>query len=429
MKNPVTCTLVFLLTLFVEVGLEQPRGWIATADAAGNIALEPVVTGLTRPVGITHAGDGSGRLFITIQDGQILLLLYNGVQLLPTPFLDISSLVSCCGEQGLLGLAFHPHYASNGFFYVNYTNTVGDTVIARYTVSANPNVAAPQSARILLTIPQPFSNHNGGQLQFGPDGYLYIGTGDGGSGGDPQNNGQSLGTLLGKILRIDVDRRFPYAIPFDNPFAHKPGARHEIWAFGLRNPWRFSFDRLTGDMFIGDVGQASWEEIDFQKANSRGGENYGWRLMEGKHCFNPSTNCNPGTLTLPILEYDHSLGCAVTGGYRYRGARLPLLFGSYLYGDLCSGLIWNATRTRKGQWITTELLDSPYVISTFGEDEAGELYLAHYTQDATGAIYRFVGSTTLATSVLPSSRSVQVGTPATTFATVLNVGNVAVRTQ
>src|SRR5713101_6611818 len=399
MKNPVACTLVFLLTLFVATGLEPAREWIATANAQGNIALEPVVTGLTRPVGITHAGDGSGRLFITIQDGQILL--YDGVQLLPTPFLDIASLVSCCGEQGLLGLAFHPRYASNGLFYVNYTNTVGDTVIARYVVSANPNVADPQAARILLTIPQPFSNHNGGQLQFGPDGYLYIGTGDGGSGGDPQNNGQNLGTLLGKLLRIDVDKGTPYAIPSDNPFVAmaNPTTRGEIWAFGLRNPWRFSFDRLTGALFIGDVGQGSWEEIDFQPAGSRGGENYGWRLMEGKHCFNPATSCNPGTLALPILEYDHSLGCAVTGGYRYRGARLPQLFGSYLYGDFCSGRIWQATRTNTGRWTTTELRDSPYVISTFGEDEVGELYLAHYTQDATGAIYRFVGSAPLVASL------------------------------
>ncbi len=308
---------------------------------------------------------------------------------------------------------------------MNYTNTVGETVIARYAVSANPNVADPQSAQILLTIPQPFSNHNGGQLQFGPDGYLYIGTGDGGSGGDPQNNGQSLGTLLGKILRIDVDRSSLYAIPPDNPFVRRNGAKREIWAFGLRNPWRFSFDRLTGDMFIGDVGQASWEEIDFQQANSRGGENYGWRLMEGKHCFNPSTNCDPGTLTLPIVEYDHSLGCSVTGGYRYRGARLPQLFGSYLYGDFCSGRIWRAARTSRGRWTTAELLDSPYMISTFGEDEAGELYLAHYTQDATAAIYRFVGGVPLVASLLPSSRSVQVGTPATAFATVLNVGNAA----
>ncbi|MBI3798263.1 MAG: PQQ-dependent sugar dehydrogenase, partial [Deltaproteobacteria bacterium] len=213
---------------------------MATADAADNIALEPVVTGLTRPVGITPAGDGSGRLFIVLQGGQILV--YDGVQLLPRPFLDISSLVLCCGEQGLLGLAFHPHYAKRGAFYVNYINTDGDTVIARYRVSADPNVAKPKSARILLTISQPFSNQNGGQLQFGPDGYLYIGMGDGGSGGDPRDNGQSLGTLLGKILRIDINGinwRGSYAIPTDNPFVNTPGARGEIWAFGLRNPWRF----------------------------------------------------------------------------------------------------------------------------------------------------------------------------------------------
>jgi glucose/arabinose dehydrogenase len=283
MRKPLVCSF-FLVTVLV-VANPKPAPWqMAAAEAQESIALEPVMTGLTRPVGITSAGDGSGRLFIVLQGGQILV--YDGVQLLPTPFLDISSLVSCCGEQGLLGLAFHPRYAKNRFFYLNYTNTAGDTVVARYRASAAPNVAKPKSARILLTIPQPFSNHNGGQLQFGPDGYLYIGTGDGGSGGDPQNNGQNLGTLLGKILRIDVNgvnRRGSYAIPTDNPFVHTPGARGEIWAFGLRNPWRFSFDRLTGAMFIGDVGQGNWEEIDIQSRRNKGGKNYGWRLMEGKH--------------------------------------------------------------------------------------------------------------------------------------------------
>jgi glucose/arabinose dehydrogenase len=392
MRKPLVCILVFLVPLLVVANSQLVPWQMAAADAEESITLEPVVTGLTGPVGITSAGDGSGRLFITLQAGQILV--YDGVQLLPTPFLDISSLVSCCGEQGLLGLAFHPNYARNRFFYVNYTNAAGDTVIARYRASAASNVAKPQSARILLTIPQPFSNHNGGQLQFGPDGYLYIGTGDGGSGGDPQNNGQNLGTLLGKILRIDVNgvnRRGSYAIPADNPFVNTPKARGEIWDFGLRNPWRFSFDRLTGAMFIGDVGQGNWEEIDFQSRRGKGGKNYGWRLMEGKHCFNPATGCNPGSLAQPILEYDHSLGCAVTGGYRYRGTRLPQLFGSYLFGDLCSGLIWKATRTSGHQWVSTILFDSPYTISTFGEDESGELYVAHYAQNAAGAVYRFVG--------------------------------------
>jgi glucose/arabinose dehydrogenase len=230
-------------------------------------------------------------------------------------------------------VAFHPNYVGNGFFYVSYTDAAGDSVIARYSVSADPNRADLASGVILLTITQPFSNHNGGQLQFGPDGYLYISIGDGGSGGDPQNNGQNLGNLLGKILRIDVASGFPFAVPADNPFVGVGGAREEIWSYGLRNPWRFSFDRLTGDLFIGDVGQSSWEEVDFQPAGSAGGENYGWRLMEGSSCFNPSTDCNNGTLTLPIREYDHTVGCSVTGGYRYRGSANFDLEGFYFYGD------------------------------------------------------------------------------------------------
>ncbi|MFQ5796788.1 MAG: PQQ-dependent sugar dehydrogenase, partial [Candidatus Bipolaricaulia bacterium] len=356
--------------------------WICTLVLLGSgvvqasspaIDVEPIVTDLMRPVAVTHAGDGSGRLFITLQTGKIVI--YDGTQVLPTLFLDISSLVRCCGERGLLSVAFHPNYKNNGFFYVNYTESRGATVIARYTVSADPNVADPNSATILLTVSQPFSNHNGGQLQFGPDGYLYIGMGDGGSGGDPQNNGQSLRTLLGKMLRIDVDGGVPYAIPPDNPFVGPPGARDEIWALGLRNPWRFSFDRLTGDLFIADVGQGSWEEVNLQPVSSPGGENYGWRLMEGNHCFNPSTGCNDGTLIPSILEYDHSLGCSITGGYRYRGAQIPELDGTYIYGDYCSGKIWGATEDSSGGWTVTELLDTNFLISTFGEDEAGELYL------------------------------------------------------
>ena len=249
------------------------------------------------------------------------------------PFLYIESIVSSIGERGLLSVAFHPNYKNNGNFYVNYTNTIGDTVVARYSVSADPNVADRDSSIILLTIPQPFSNHNGGGLQFGPDDYLYIGMGDGGSAGDPQNNAQNKGSLLGKILRIDVDSSFPYAIPSGNPFVGNPLARDEIWALGLRNPWRFSFDRLTGDLFIADVGQGSWEELNFQLVKSSGGENYGWRMMEGSQCFNPPANCNDGTLTLPILEYDHTLGCSITGGFRYRGNSNPQLYGIYIYGD------------------------------------------------------------------------------------------------
>jgi glucose/arabinose dehydrogenase len=376
----------------IWIGLVLVVGWIRLASpliAAPQIALQPVASGITAPVAVTHAGDGSGRLFITLKAGKIVI--HDGTRVLPTPFLDISPLVSNGGEQGLLSVAFHPNYRSNGLFFVNYTNTSGDTVIARYSVSQDPNVADPNSAAILLTVAQPFANHNGGQLQFGPDGYLYIGMGDGGAGGDPLNNGQNLGTLLGKMLRINIDGAFPYTIPEDNPFVGTEGARKEIWALGLRNPWRFSFDRLTGDLFIADVGQDSWEEIDYQVAGSKEGENYGWKLMEGNHCYIPSTNCNTGALTLPIIEYAHgpndSVGCAVTGGYRYRGTKNYGLSGIYFYGDFCSGRIWGASQQPSGEWTTTELLATSLSISTFGEDEAGELYIANYSP---GAVYRIV---------------------------------------
>jgi glucose/arabinose dehydrogenase len=358
-----------------------------TLLAAVNIDLKRVAAGLAGPVAIAHAGDGSGRLFVTLKSGQIVI--FNGAHILSTPFLDIGGLVSAGGERGLLSAAFHPNYVGNGFFYLSYTDAAGDSVIARYSVSANPNRADSASGVILLTITQPFSNHNGGQLQFGPDGYLYISIGDGGSGGDPQNNGQNLGNLLGKILRIDVDSGFPFVVPADNPFVGVGGAREEIWSYGLRNPWRFSFDRLTGDLFIGDVGQSSWEEVDFQPAGSAGGENYGWRLMEGSSCFNPAINCNNGTLTLPILEYDHAAGCSVTGGYRYRGSANPDLDGIYVYGDYCTGNIWGAEEDGMGGWTTTQLLDTDFFISTFGEDESGEIYVAHFSSP-NGSIYQIV---------------------------------------
>lgn len=375
--------------------------YVAASWGAVTIKAEPVVTGLSSPVGITHAGDHSGRLFIVLQGGRIVI--FDGVQLLSPPFLDISPLVSFSGERGLLGLAFHPDYAHNGFFYVSYTDKAdGHSVIARYSVSGDPNEADPASAKILLTASQPFTNHNGGQLQFGPDGYLYIGLGDGGSGGDPGNRAQDLLLLLGKILRIDVDNGAPYEIPPDNPFVGNPDALGEIWAWGLRNPWRFSFDRLTGDMFIGDVGQNSWEEVDFQPASSTGGENYGWRLMEGNSCYNPATNCNNPTLTLPILVYDHSAGCSVTGGYRYRGSKNSDLYGLYLYGDYCSGLIWGAQEDGLGGWNTTVLLDTNFLISTFGEDESGEIYFAHLSA-TNGAVYQVVQSPTSTNAASASS--------------------------
>jgi len=356
------------------------------------IALEPLVSGLARPVAITHAGDGSGRLFITLQAGQIVI--FDGLQILPTPFLDITDLVIPIGglgdERGLLSVAFHPNYVTNGYFYVNYVNTNNDTVVARYTVSADPNVADRKTAAVVLTITQPpFFNHKGGQLQFGPDTYLYIGTGDGGSAGDPGNRAQNLGELLGKMLRIDVNGGEPYAIPPDNPFVGVPGAREEISAYGLRNPWRFSFDRGSGDLYIGDVGQNRREEVDYRTFGNPGGENYGWRMMEGSLCFNPAMDCNDGTLVLPVLEYDRSLGIAITGGYVYRGMNIPAIAGNYLYADYGSGRIWSGIRNEDGTWRSVELLDTTHSISTFGEDEAGEMYLAHLAL-ADGVIYRIV---------------------------------------
>jgi glucose/arabinose dehydrogenase len=361
---------------------------VLRADSVQPITFETVATGVPSVLDIEAPPDGSGRLFFVQQTGQIRVWRPSGLQ--AAPFLDLSSLVSCCGERGLLGLAFHPSYASNGYFYVDYTDRAGNTVVARYHVSTgNPDLADAASAVVLLTVNQPYANHNGGEVRFGPDGYLYVGLGDGGSAGDPQNRAQDLGTLLGKLLRIDVDHGSPYAIPPSNPFVATPGARPEIWAYGLRNPWRFSFDRLTGDLFIGDVGQDTWEEIDFQPASSHGGENYGWRLMGGPACYNPSSGCNDGSLVLPILYYSHGAGdCAVTGGFRYRGGRSPALDGHYLYGDYCTGRIWEAWPDGTGGWSSAQAVDTPYAISSFGEDQAGEVYVADLSG---GAVYRVVG--------------------------------------
>lgn len=366
--------------------------------AQSSISFQEIAA-VNRPVAITHAGDGSGRLFITLQHGEIVV--HDGTQVLATPFLNVSGLLpsSCgtqgnCGERGLLSVAFHPNYESNGFFYVFYTNTNGDLVIARYSISGNPNVANSNSALILKTIPHAtHANHNGGQLQFGPDGYLYASTGDGGSGGDPDENGQNPGTLLGKILRLDVNIPSPY-IPPGNPFGN------EVWAYGLRNPWRFSFDRVTGDLFIGDVGQGCYEEVSFQSASSNGGLNYGWDEMEGRKCYDEiggGSDCNkpPSCLqfVLPIIAYSHSGSnhCAVTGGYRYRGSLYPNLGGLYIYGDYCSGIIWGATESG-GVWTATELISSGFAISTFGEDESGELYVA---DRAAGKIYLITAASEL----------------------------------
>jgi glucose/arabinose dehydrogenase len=348
------------------------------------VTLEAFAEDLERPVSIAHAGDGSGRLFIVQQDGQVLV--HDGARVLEEPFLDIADRVSCCGERGLFDIAFHPDYARNGTFFVHYSDRAGDTAIARMRVSNDPNRADPNSVQVVLRVAQPYRNHNGGQIRFGPDGFLYIALGDGGSGGDPGDRAQNLGELLGKMLRIDVDRGDPYAIPAGNPFIDRVGARPEIWAYGLRNPWRFSFDRETGDLFIADVGQNAREEVNWRAADSRGGENYGWRLMEGRACYNPRSGCNDGSLTMPILEVPQTEGdCSITGGYRYRGARYAEARGLYIYGDYCSGRIW-AAADANGAWRAVEIIDTGFNISSFGEDEAGELYVA----DHDGTIYRLV---------------------------------------
>lgn len=335
------------------------------------------------PLYATHAGDGSGRLFVVEKRGTIAIA--RDGQRLAAPFLDITALVGSSGsEQGLLSVAFHPHYATNGLFFVDYTDKQGNTVVARYTVSADPDAADPRSAKVLLHIDQPYANHNGGLVRFGPDGYLYVGMGDGGSEGDPQGNGQNTNILLGKLLRIDVDHGDPYAIPPDNPFADGVVGRPEVWADGLRNPWRFAFDPPRGLLFIGDVGQDAYEEIDAQPA-SRGGVNYGWKRMEGQHCYPASAACDRDGLALPVAEYGHAAGCSVTGGEVYRGKAYPQMTGLYFFGDYCSGRIWALDQVDGGAWRTTEVLQSGIQISSFGADEAGELYV---TGLGDGTLYR-----------------------------------------
>ncbi len=342
----------------------------------------PFTSGLQKPLGMADPQDGSGRLFFLEQPGMIRI--YQNGQLLSTPFLDIRSQVGSRGtEQGLLGIALHPDYKQNGYFYVNYTNTSGNTVIARYSVSANdPNQADPNSEKILLQVDQPYANHNGGSLVFGPDGFLYMGLGDGGSGGDPHGNAQNVNVLLGKLLRVDVNQGDPYAIPPSNPFANG-GGKPEIWAYGLRNPWRFSFDRLTGDLYIGDVGQNQWEEIDFRPADAPGGANFGWNYREGLHPYqgNPPAGVN---FVDPVYNYSHAKGCSVTGGYVYRGQELPAFRGVYLFSDYCSGTVWGLLRDASGNWQSKELFQTGKNVTSFGQDGSGEIYLI--TQ--AGEIYR-----------------------------------------
>jgi glucose/arabinose dehydrogenase len=390
LKHLLSVLLLGLLAL--PAAAQEPVIQVETPPDLAQYRLEEVASGLSRPLYLTNAGDGSGRLFVLEQTGRVWLLRDGGNQ--PQLFMDMTPLVSQdvltgFSERGLLGIAFHPDFADNRTFYVHYSNRNGDTRIARYLTQAdNPDAAAMDSGEIIFEHGQPYRNHNGGQLEFGPDGYLYIGLGDGGSANDPQNNGQNPQVLLGTIMRLDVDSGTPYAIPASNPVnTQNAELAPEVWAWGLRNPWRFSFDRATGDLYIADVGQNQWEEINFQPADSAGGENYGWRILEGSHRF--SGESDPGTTVLPIAEYDHSQGCSVTGGYVYRGEALPALQGVYIYGDWCSGNIWATYRDASGAWQTLEFLRRTGMsISSFGEDEAGELYVVDYS----GRVLKFVAA-------------------------------------
>lgn len=351
----------------------------APPDASG-YKWELVSDGFDRPIYMTHAGDGSGRLFGVEQTGMIWVV-EDGVQS-DEPFLDLSRQIPPAvlrggySEQGLLGLAFHPDFEQNNIFFVHYTDTTGDTVVARYSVSSDaPNVADEASAETILTIDQPFENHNGGQLAFGSDGYLYLGFGDGGSQGDPDQNAQNPASLLGKILRIDVDGGTPYAIPPDNPYANDSSFAPEVWLMGFRNPWRFSFDRATDDLYIADVGESQWEEVNFFASSDTPGANFGWEQYEATHSRYEGVSTD---YVMPFTEYTHEFGCSVTGGYVYRGAALPELQGYYIFGDYCVGNIWASYRDQVGEWQTTLWMQTARQISSFGEDEAGELYLVDY---------------------------------------------------
>lgn len=393
------------VVLAVVTALAAPA--TARAQPSGfAVGVELLADGLHRPTTVAHAGDGSGRLFLLEQPGRIRI--WDGARILPVPFLDIEALVDDEGNaQGLLGLAFHPEYASNGYLYVNYTRDgapgLDRTVVARYRVSAgDPNLADPDSAEVLFEIEQDSPIHNGDDLHFGPDGYLYFSTGDGGPGNDPHNNAQSLATLKGKILRLDVDAApegpaelcglgaSGYAAPPDNPYVGVPGACDEIWASGFRNPWRISFDRATGDLFAGDVGQNDWEEVNLLPAGSPGGLNFGWRCFEGYEEFEPQGCTGAESYVFPVLAYDHLTGCAVTGGYVYRGSAYPAMAGAYFYADYCTGTVWAAAPGCGGVWRETSMVDAGFLVGAFGEDEKGELYLVSQAPAPSGALYRLV---------------------------------------
>lgn len=372
-----------VLTLFIIVPLAAVPLHAVTPPPV--ITLQPFISGLSSPIDFQPSKDGTGRLFVVEQGGTIRII--KGGKLLAKPFLNISGQIATGGELGLLGLAFHPSYKTNGRFFVNYTRRLTSgaiqTVIAEYHPSAANRDIADPTGSIILTVNQPFENHKGGQLVFGPDGYLYIALGDGGDVGDPMRNGQNLGTLLGKILRIDVNSGAPYAIPPDNPFVTRAGAKPEIWAYGFRNPWRFSFDNQKKRLFVGDVGQDSYEEIDIAAA----GGNFGWNVMEGKHCYPPGSTCNQSGKTLPIFEISHPTSACIIGGYLYRGGAIPLLRGYYVFGDFITGKIWGLKEMSVNNWQVVDLLSTGRGISAFGRDGSGNLYVLDYLN---GSIFKIV---------------------------------------
>jgi glucose/arabinose dehydrogenase len=381
-----------LVALGLSLALAAAASACGSNDGTGpgtgsGVGLQQLATGLSFPLYLTTPPGDVARLFIVEKTGKIRIV--KDGTLLPDPFLDISTQISNGGEQGLLGLAFDPQYATNGRFVVHYTDTAGDTRLSTFQVSTNPDVADATSEHIILTVDQPFENHNGGQIVFGPDGLLYMGLGDGGSGDDPQGNGQDLTDLLGSILRLDVAAGTSYTSPPDNPFVGRTDARPEIWNYGLRNPWRFSFDRSTGDLYIGDVGQGQFEEIDVATAAAGSGKglNFGWNIMEGAHCLNGS-QCDPTGLVLPAFEYTHSEGCSVTGGYVYRGQAIPSIQGQYFYSDFCQGWVHSF---RYAGGTANVITDWPALkpggnVSSFGEDASGELYVL----DSGGTVFKIV---------------------------------------